>query len=92
MKRLYVLVFKELNPRRKVYVEIPKPARVELKCSLPRGQLTCGRYLSAAVKRMSQVPGRPISETLQVAFWRKFGHALESWYVGLPDLQQHSDL
>jgi hypothetical protein len=25
--------FKELNPRRRVYVEIPKPARVELKCS-----------------------------------------------------------
>jgi hypothetical protein len=24
---------KELNPRRRVYVEIPKPARVELKCS-----------------------------------------------------------
>jgi hypothetical protein len=26
-------MFKELNPRRRVYVEIPKPARVELKCS-----------------------------------------------------------
>jgi hypothetical protein len=25
-------LFKELNPRRRVYVEIPKPARVELKC------------------------------------------------------------
>jgi hypothetical protein len=25
--------FKELNPRRRVYVEIPKPSRVELKCS-----------------------------------------------------------
>jgi hypothetical protein len=25
--------FKELNPRWRVYVEIPKPARVELKCS-----------------------------------------------------------
>jgi hypothetical protein len=25
--------FKELNPRRRVYVEIPKPLRVELKCS-----------------------------------------------------------
>jgi hypothetical protein len=25
--------FKELNPRRRVYVEIPKPVRVELKCS-----------------------------------------------------------
>jgi hypothetical protein len=24
---------KELNPRRRVYVEIPKPSRVELKCS-----------------------------------------------------------
>jgi hypothetical protein len=24
---------KELNPRRGVYVEIPKPSRVELKCS-----------------------------------------------------------
>jgi hypothetical protein len=24
---------KELNQRRRVYVEIPKPARVELKCS-----------------------------------------------------------
>jgi hypothetical protein len=24
-------MFKELNPRRRVYVEIPKPARVELK-------------------------------------------------------------
>jgi hypothetical protein len=24
---------KELNSRRRVYVEIPKPARVELKCS-----------------------------------------------------------
>jgi hypothetical protein len=27
-------IFKELNPRRRVYVEIPKPARVELKCSI----------------------------------------------------------
>jgi hypothetical protein len=26
-------LFKELNPRRRVYVEIPKPSRVELKCS-----------------------------------------------------------
>jgi hypothetical protein len=26
--------FKELNPRRWVYVEIPKPSRVELKCRL----------------------------------------------------------
>jgi hypothetical protein len=26
-------LFKELNPRRRVYVERPKPARVELKCS-----------------------------------------------------------
>jgi hypothetical protein len=26
--------FKELNPRRRVYVEIPKPARVELKRNL----------------------------------------------------------
>jgi hypothetical protein len=25
-------LIKELNPRRRVYVEIPKPARVELKC------------------------------------------------------------
>jgi hypothetical protein len=25
--------FKELNLRRRVYVEIPKPSRVELKCS-----------------------------------------------------------
>jgi hypothetical protein len=27
------LLFKELNPRWRVYVEIPKPARVELKCN-----------------------------------------------------------
>jgi hypothetical protein len=27
------LRFKELNPSRRVYVEIPKPSRVELKCS-----------------------------------------------------------
>jgi hypothetical protein len=26
-------MLKELNPRRRVYVEIPKPSRVELKCS-----------------------------------------------------------
>jgi hypothetical protein len=26
-------VFKVLNPRRRVYVEIPRPSRVELKCS-----------------------------------------------------------
>jgi hypothetical protein len=26
-------LFKELNPRRRVYVEIPKPLRVVLKCS-----------------------------------------------------------
>jgi hypothetical protein len=26
--------FKELNPRQRVYVEIPKPSRVELKCNL----------------------------------------------------------
>jgi hypothetical protein len=25
--------FKELNPRRRVYVEIPKPSRVELRCN-----------------------------------------------------------
>jgi hypothetical protein len=31
------ILFKELNPRRRVYVETPKPARVELKCSqIPR--------------------------------------------------------
>jgi hypothetical protein len=32
---LYFLsyIFKELNPRRRVYVEIPNPSRVELKCS-----------------------------------------------------------
>jgi hypothetical protein len=29
----YIYSLKELNPRRRVYVEIPKPARVELKCS-----------------------------------------------------------
>jgi hypothetical protein len=30
--------FKELNPRRRVYVEIPKPSRVELKTeALPKG-------------------------------------------------------
>jgi hypothetical protein len=28
---------KELNPRRRVYVEKPKPARVELKCSHAEG-------------------------------------------------------
>jgi hypothetical protein len=28
-----VTLLKELNPRRRVYVEIPKPVRVELKCS-----------------------------------------------------------
>jgi hypothetical protein len=28
-----VVWIKELNPRRRVYVEIPKPSRVELKCS-----------------------------------------------------------
>jgi hypothetical protein len=27
------LWFKELNPRRRVYAEIPKPSRVELKCN-----------------------------------------------------------
>jgi hypothetical protein len=32
------LLFKELNPRRRVYVEIPKPSMVVLKCSQnPRG-------------------------------------------------------
>jgi hypothetical protein len=25
--------FKELNPRRRVYVETPKPSKVELRCS-----------------------------------------------------------
>jgi hypothetical protein len=28
-----LIIAKELNPRRRVYVEIPKPSRVELKCS-----------------------------------------------------------
>jgi hypothetical protein len=28
-----IFMLKELNPRRRVYVEIPKPSRVELKCS-----------------------------------------------------------
>jgi hypothetical protein len=27
------MCFKELNPRRRIYVEIPKPSRVALKCS-----------------------------------------------------------
>jgi hypothetical protein len=27
------VIIKELNPRRRVYVEIPKPSRVEQKCS-----------------------------------------------------------
>jgi hypothetical protein len=31
--QFFISWFKELNPRRRVYVEIPKPARVELKCS-----------------------------------------------------------
>jgi hypothetical protein len=30
------LRLKELNPRRRVYVEIPKPSRVELKCQNQR--------------------------------------------------------
>jgi hypothetical protein len=34
---IYIHVIKELNPRRRVYVEIPKPARVELKCSHASG-------------------------------------------------------
>jgi hypothetical protein len=31
-----IVWFKELNPRRRVYVEIPKPSRVELKCNQKR--------------------------------------------------------
>jgi hypothetical protein len=35
-------IFKELNPSRRVYVEIPKPARVELRCSQNPEALTEG--------------------------------------------------
>jgi hypothetical protein len=40
-----MFLFKELNPRRRVYVEIPKPARVELKWGLDINLATPERVL-----------------------------------------------
>jgi hypothetical protein len=34
MPNSFEFIIKELNQRRRVYVEIPKPSQVELKCNI----------------------------------------------------------
>jgi hypothetical protein len=50
-----LVVLKELNPRRRVYVEIPKPSRVELKCSFDVILVTPERVLVSQHKPDAEV-------------------------------------
>jgi hypothetical protein len=60
-----VVGLKELNPRRRVYVEIPKPARVQLKCSQNPEALADGfDVILATPKRVLVSQHRPDAEGL----------------------------
>jgi hypothetical protein len=62
-----MFLIKELNPRRRVYVEIPKPSRVELKCShvlsLP------GRVMVELTLCTQKEAKRPMHFPFEIIFW-----------------------